>query len=101
MECTFSPALVAKTVTATTATTAADRSAFACLPSADDGSSAGAGVGAGGAGSGGRGREPVHERLYNMRGRTEVKNQNKLKLRNTAHPSYLDIHSTLPRWQPG
>lgn len=60
MECTFSPSLVTKPKPITTVT--ADQSAFACLPFAA-------------ADSDGRGKEPVHERLYNMRGRTEVKHR--------------------------
>lgn len=62
MACTFSPALVAKPVPPA----AAGKSTFACLPFADDDR------GGGGGGSGERGNEPVHERLYKMRGRTEV-----------------------------
>lgn len=67
MACTFSPALVAKPAKpASTATTTADKSAFACLPFAGDGSIGGGGIG-------GKGHESVYERLYNMRGRTEVR----------------------------
>lgn len=64
MKCTFSPALTAKPI----ATGTAGKSAFACLPFADDESSGGGG----GGGSGGRRNEPVHERLYSMRSRPEV-----------------------------
>lgn len=61
MECTFSPALVAKPKI----TTSERSSAFGCLPFGDSDESTGGG-------EGGRGKEPVHERLYKMRGRTQV-----------------------------
>ena len=62
MACTFSPALVAKPKI----TKSEMSSTFGCLPFAfgdDD------------AGIGGRGKEPVHERLYSMRGRNQVKEE--------------------------
>lgn len=62
MECTFSPALVAKPKIITSERS----SAFGCLPFADGDENAGGG-------GGDRGKEPVHERLYKMRGRSQVK----------------------------
>ncbi|CAN0075603.1 unnamed protein product [Pylaiella littoralis] len=87
MECTFSPALVAKNAKNAsfldggnskskgnkplTDNNAAVALAFASLPFADDESLAQAGAGGGGASANGR-SGPVHERLYSLRGRGEV-----------------------------
>lgn len=84
MECTFSPALVAKNASfldggnskskgnkPLTDNNAAVALAFASLPFADDESLAQAGAGGGGASANGRSR-PVHERLYSPRGRGKV-----------------------------